>query len=97
MPHVIAEFIKNLDPKARNLKGNVILDIRDHGRVHLDETGAREATDSDETDLTMKGSESLFRNILSGDQNPVTAVMTGKLKIDGNPMRALKVSEILTS
>ncbi len=98
MPHVIADFIANLDDKARSgIKGNVILDIKDHGRVHLDETGAREATDEDQTDLVMKGSEALFRNILSGDQNPVTAVMTGKLKIDGNPMRALKVSEILTA
>ena len=97
MPAILSEFIAMLDEKARNLKGSVILDITGHGRVHLDETGARAATEGDTTDLTMAGSEKLFRNILSGDQNPVTAVMMGKLKVDGNPMRALKVSEILTA
>ncbi len=93
---VLAEFIDTLSPRAKaGLKGSVILDIKDHGRVHLDETGARSAQDSETADLTMSGSDKLFRNILSGDQNPITAVAMGKLKIDGNPMRALKISQIL--
>ena len=46
--------------------------------------------------MTLKASEAVFRVILSGDQNPFTAMMSGKLKVDGNQMRALKVSEVLT-
>jgi len=38
----------------------------------------------------------VFRNILSGEQNPVMAFMSGKLKVEGNTQRALKVSSILT-
>ena len=35
--------------------------------------------------------------ILDGSQNPAMAFMTGKLKVEGSSMRALKVSDILTS
>jgi len=94
---ILNDFITTLSPRAQaGLKGSVILDIKDHGRVHLDETGARAADDSDTADLTMIATDALFKNILSGDQNPITAVALGKLKIDGNPMRALKISEILS-
>ena len=41
-------------------------------------------------------SDGVFRNILSGEQNPVMAYMSGKLKVEGNAQRALKVSGILT-
>lgn len=94
---VLSDFITTLTPRAQaGLKGSLILEIAEEGRVYLNEDGAREAVDSDEVDLTMSAPEDVFKAILSGTQNPITAVAMGKLKVDGNPMRALKISEILS-
>ncbi len=94
MSNIIAEFIEKLAPKARGqIKGTAKLVITDEGSVMLDENGATEG--DAEADVTLKASEKIFREILSGDRNPIMAVMSGKLKVDGNQMRALKVSELL--
>ena len=61
----------------------------------LDDAGAR--VGDDDADVTLIASEQVFRNILSGEQNPAMAFMTGKLKVVGSSTRALKVSDILTS
>ena len=85
-----------LHSKAKGaIKGTAKLVITDQGSVILSEDGAVQS-DAD-ADVTLKATEAVFRAILCGDQNPITAVMTGKLKVDGNQMRALKVSEILTT
>ena len=95
MSAVIEEFITFLDPRAKaELRGTAKLEITGEGAVMLDETGAR-AGDG-EADVTLTASEQVFRDILSGDQNPVMAFMSGKLKVDGSTQRALKVSAILT-
>jgi len=96
MPAIITEFVEHLDVKARGaIKGTAKLVIGDHGSVVLSEDGA--VVSDAEADVTLKASPDTFRAILAGTQNPIMAVMSGKLKVDGNQMRALKVSEILTS
>jgi putative sterol carrier protein len=96
MQTVLEEFVTTLHPKALGqIKGTAKLVITDQGSVMLTPEGAS-AGDGD-ADVTLKASEAVFRAILDGSQNPITAVMSGKLKVDGNQMRALKVSEILTS
>ena len=96
MSVILDEFVTTLQPRAAGvIKGTARLDIAGEGSVYLDDTGA---TLSDaEADVVLIASEKVFRNILSGDQNPVTAYMGGKLKVEGNAMRALKVSELLTA
>ena len=96
MSTVVQEFIDNLSPKVSGaLQGTAKLVITDEGSIMLDDTGARAG--DDDADVTLIASEDVFRNILSGDQNPAMAFMTGKLKVDGSSTRALKVLEILTS
>lgn len=96
MSSVLEEFVATLTPKAQgNIKGTAKLLIKDHGAVLLTEDGA--TAQDGAADVTLKASEKTFRAILDGSQNPITAVMSGKLKVDGNQMRALKVSEILTA
>lgn len=96
MSAIIDEFIAFLGPRVTGqLQGTAKLVIAGEGAVMLDEAGAR-AGDA-EADVTLSASEQVFRNILSGDQNPATAFMTGKLKVDGSIQRALKVSAILTA
>ncbi|WP_135506724.1 SCP2 sterol-binding domain-containing protein [Roseovarius aestuariivivens] len=95
MSPVIQSYIDTLTPKARGaIRGTAKLVISGEGTVMLDETGAR-AGDA-VADVTLIASDEVFRKILSGDQNPVMAFMSGKLKVEGNAQRALKVSAILT-
>lgn len=96
MSDITREFVEFLAPKvAGTLRGTARLDIVGEGQVWLDDTGARESDDP--ADVVLIASEEVFRNILSGDQNPAMAFLSGKLKVEGSNMRALKVAEILIS
>lgn len=95
MSTIIDDYISTLTPRARGrIKGVAKLIIADHGTVMLTEDGA--APGDEAADVVLSASDEVFRNILSGAQNPVMAYMSGKLKVDGNVQRALKVSSILT-
>ena len=48
----------------------------------------------DEADATIKTSEENFQKLLSGDLNPTTAYMTGKLKINGDMGAAMKLQKL---
>ncbi|MCZ4351864.1 SCP2 sterol-binding domain-containing protein [Roseovarius aestuarii] len=98
MSAIIDDYITELSPKvAGTLRGTAKLVITDVGSVLLDDTGARAVESEHEpADVTLIASDAVFRAILSGDQNPVMAFMSGKLKVDGGTQRALKVSAILT-
>lgn len=92
----LEDFIATVSARARGrIRGSVALDMPDLGRLYVDETGATES--ARDADLTLTATSQVFRNIVAGSQNPTTAVMTGKLKVDGSPIRALKVGEILSS
>lgn len=94
MTDLLNDYVETLTPKAKGqIKGTAKLTITDHGSILLDESGARLGNDT--ADVTLIASDKVFRDILSGAQNPITAVMTGKLSVKGNQMRALKVSQIL--
>lgn len=95
MSTIVEEFVTFLDPRAKaDLRGTAKLVISGEGAVMLDESGAR--IGDEDADVTLTAAEDVFRNILSGEQNPVMAFMSGKLKVDGSTQRALKVSAILT-
>ncbi len=95
MSTVVDSYVTELDPKAKGtIRGTAKLVITGEGSVMLDEAGARAG--DEEADVVLIASDEVFRNILSGDQNPVMAFMSGKLKVEGNTQRALKVSAILT-
>lgn len=91
---VIEEFVTALSPKAQGVvKGTAKLVISDHGSVMLSEHGAEE--NDGEADITFLASADTFRGIMTGKKNPMMAVLSGKLKVEGNQARALKISEIL--
>lgn len=95
MSTIIEEYVARLTPLARGrIRGLARLDITDQGSVMLGETGA-EAGEGP-ADVVLRARDEVFRAILSGEQNPVMAYMSGKLKVEGNVQRALKVSSILT-
>ena len=93
---LIAEYVARLAPKAVGaLRGTAKLVVEGEGSVMLDAPGAHEGDGP--ADVTLTATDTVFRAILSGDQSPVTAFMSGKLKVDGGTQRALKVSAILAS
>ncbi len=47
-----------------------------------------------DADATFSASEENFEKIVSGEQNPTTAYMTGKLKIKGDMGAAMKLQKI---
>lgn len=48
----------------------------------------------DDPSVTLKLSKEVFKKILNGEQNGMTAFMTGKLKAEGNMMLATKLTEL---
>ena len=95
MSDIIDQYVTNLTPKVQGvIQGTAKLVITGEGSVMLDEIGARASDEA--ADVVLIASDDVFRAILSGDQNPVMAFMSGKLKVEGSTTRALKVSAILT-
>jgi putative sterol carrier protein len=46
-------------------------------------------------DCTISTSEETFERLVAGTQNPVTAYMSGKLKVSGDVSAALKLKSLL--
>ena len=46
-------------------------------------------------DCTISASEATFEKIVEGRQNPLTAYMTGKIKVSGDLSAATKLKEVL--
>ena len=91
-----AEMTDLVTARAKGrIRGSVRLEMPDLCTLYVDETGAVES--DQEAELTLTAKAAVFYDIANGDQNPATAFMTRKLKVDGNPMRALKVGEILST
>jgi putative sterol carrier protein len=49
---------------------------------------------SGDADVTIRTSEDTFRAIASGEQNPTTAYMTGKIKVEGEMAAAMKLQKL---
>jgi putative sterol carrier protein len=47
-----------------------------------------------DADVTFSSSQESFEKIVSGEQNPTTAYMTGKLKIKGDMGAAMKLQKL---
>lgn len=64
--------------------------IEGEGSVIVDSNGARVADDP--ADVTLSANADTFQDIMSGDLNPTSAFMTGKLKVDGDMGLAMKLA-----
>ena len=77
------------------IRGSVRIEMPDLGSLYVDETGA--TVRMRETDLTLRATASVFSDIAHGALDPAKAFMLRKLKVEGSPMRALKVGTILST
>lgn len=78
---------------AAGFDGSAKFQIEDMGAIVLDSDGAR--ISDEETDVTMSADAETFEAILSGELNPTSAFMTGKLSVDGDMGTAMKLASAL--
>jgi putative sterol carrier protein len=67
--------------------GTWLVDVND-GKVTVTEGEA-------EADVRIGMSEEIFQKLITGEQNPMRGVMTGKIKVKGNMGAASKLGKIL--
>ncbi|CAM3326253.1 SCP-2 sterol transfer family protein [Paracoccus aminovorans] len=94
MSKVIEGAVAALAEKAKGFDGTAKFVIEGEGSVYIDENGARAG--DDEAEVTLTANRETFEGILSGDVNPTTAFMTGKLKVDGSMGTAMKLGALLS-
>jgi len=95
------EFFETLESrvdasKTAGMNNSYVFDIEDAGIWKVDVVdGSIEVTEGGtDGDVTIRASEETFRAVANGEQNPTTAYMTGKLKIDGDMGAAMKLQKL---
>ncbi|QRZ13884.1 SCP2 sterol-binding domain-containing protein [Paracoccus methylovorus] len=94
MSKVVEAAVAALDEKAKGFDGTAKFVIEGEGAVYIDADGARAA--DDEAEVTLTASRETFEGLMSGDVNPTTAFMTGKLRVDGSMGAAMKLGALLS-
>lgn len=74
--------------------GSVKFAIAGEGAVMIDSDGVRAG--DEEAECTLSADPETFEAILSGDMNPTSAFMTGKLTVDGDMGQAMKLGSLLS-
>ena len=95
------EFFTNLPSrvdvdKAAQVNHSYAFDIKDAGQWTVDvrDDGVKVDEGLNDADVTISTSEEVFMRIVSGEQNPTTAYMTGKMKVKGDMGAAMKLSKL---
>ncbi len=95
------EFFDTLESRAdasklAGMTNSYLFDIDGEGKWLVNVAdGSIAVTEGDGTaDATIETSSETFEKIISGEQNPTTAYMTGKLKIKGDMGAAMKLQKI---
>ena len=98
----VREFFETLPDrvppgKAAGVTNSYLFEIKDAGTwlVAVDD-GKVAVTEGDgQADVSFVMSEEIFRKLVAGEQNPATAVMTGKIKVKGDLGAATKLKTLL--
>jgi putative sterol carrier protein len=96
MSDMISAAVAALSAKmADGFDGSAKFEIEGEGAILIDGSGVRAAADGEEADVTMTADSETFQSILSGDLNPTSAFMGGKLKLDGDMGTAMRLGTFL--
>jgi putative sterol carrier protein len=95
------EFFESLESrvdsgKTAGMNNSYLFDIEGAGMWKVDVSDGNVSVSEGEADadVTIRASEDTFQAIASGEQNPTTAYMTGKLKVEGDMGAALKLQKL---
>lgn len=88
----IAEGIQS-GLEGRDFKGSLKFDCGEDGVIVLADNAA--STEDRDTDCTLRLSTENLQKLLTGKLNPMTAVMTGKIKLSGDMTTAMQLAKLL--
>ena len=82
--------------KTAGMRNSYLFEIEGAGtwKVDVDDGTVKVTEGGGEADCTIVASEETFEKIASGEQNPTSAYMTGKLKIKGDMGAAMKLQKL---
>ena len=95
MSDVINKAVASLNEKMSDGfdGGTAKFVIEGEGAIIVDGSGARAG--DDDADVTLTADAGVLQDMLSGEMNPTTAFMTGKLSVDGNMGLAMQLGAAL--
>lgn len=95
MSDILEKAASELNEKLSSggFDGSAKFAIADLGAIVLDGSGAR--ISDEDTGVTLSADAETFEAILTGDMNPTSAFMTGKLTVDGDMGMAMKLASVL--
>jgi putative sterol carrier protein len=95
------EFFETLESrvdesKTTGMNNSYLFDIEGAGKWKVDvNDGKVNVTEGDaDADAVISTNEETFTKIASGEQNPTSAYMTGKLKVKGDMGAAMKLQKL---
>jgi putative sterol carrier protein len=95
------EFFDTLEGRADTSKtagmtNSYLFDIEGAGKwtVSVDDGKVSVTEGGEDADAVISTSEAMFEKIVSGEQNPTSAYMTGKLKVKGDMGAAMKLQKL---
>jgi putative sterol carrier protein len=95
------EFFDSLEGRADTSKtagmtNSYLFDIEGAGKwtVKVDDGKVSVSEGGEDADAVISTSEATFEKIVSGEQNPTSAYMTGKLKVKGDMGAAMKLQKL---
>jgi putative sterol carrier protein len=101
MAKSVTEFFGGLESSVDELKtagmnNSYLFDVEGAGKWKVDVSDGKVTVTEGEADadVTIRTSEETFEAIARGEQNPTTAYMSGKLKVDGDMGAALKLQKL---
>ena len=95
MSDILEQAASELNAKldGATFDGSAKFAIADVGAITLDASGAR--VSDEDADVTLSADADTFQAIISGELNPTSAFMTGKLSVDGDMGMAMKLASVL--
>ncbi|HEY3962845.1 MAG TPA: SCP2 sterol-binding domain-containing protein [Gaiellaceae bacterium] len=99
----MSDFFDTLPSRATpdslgGMSNSYLFDIEGEGQwlVKVADGAIDVAPGGGDADVTITTSADTFEKIMSGEQNPTTAYMTGKLKIKGDMGAAMKLQKLFS-
>jgi putative sterol carrier protein len=96
-----ADFFNTLETRAdaskiAGMNNSFLFDIEGEGQwlVKVADGAVSVTEGTGDADATIETTGETFEKIVSGEQNPTTAYMTGKLKIKGDMGAAMKLQKL---
>ncbi|KUF12219.1 SCP2 sterol-binding domain-containing protein [Pseudoponticoccus marisrubri] len=95
MSDTVSAAVAALNEKmdGQGFEGTAKFVIEDEGSLIIDESGARAG--DDEAEVTLSADQDTFQSILSGETDPTSAFMSGKLTVDGDMQAAMRLAQAL--